>query len=75
MADFAEILTHHDQKIEADLDAKYIQQEWKFAKEKHESKMMPKDVPPVDPEIRKEQVQNRTHVEKMLLKIKKKKRK
>ena len=51
-----DLVTHHDKKLEAQLDAQYIQQERRFTKEKHRITVMPKDVPPVNPEIRKQQV-------------------
>ena len=54
--DFRELMKHHDQKVEAQLDAEYIQQERRFTKERHSSQRMPRDVPPVNAEIRKQQV-------------------
>ena len=50
------MMRHHDRKLEAQLDAEYIQQERRFTKERHSSTRMPRDVPPVNAEIRKQQV-------------------
>ena len=54
MENFSEILSHHDERLHERLDQDYIKQEWNFAKEKHDIKKdMPKDIPPVNPDIRK----------------------
>ena len=47
---------YHDKKLDTELDAEYIQQERRFTKERHSCKKMPRDVPPVNAEIRKQQV-------------------
>ena len=56
MENFEEVLSHHDQRMASQMDQKFIEQEFKFSKERHGSKALPKDEVPVDSEIRKKQV-------------------
>ena len=56
MENFDEVLQHHDQRMANQLDQKFIEQEFKFSKERHGSKALPKDEVPVDPDIRIKQV-------------------
>ena len=56
LEEFEVVLSHHDERLGARLNQLYLQEEWHFTKEKHSSKKMPKDIPPVDAEIRKRQV-------------------
>ena len=56
MSDFETLLQHYDEKLHQRLNEEYRKQELTFVKEKHGSKKMPKDVAPVDPEVRKKQV-------------------
>ena len=56
LEDFEAVLQHYDDKLAARLNHNYMVQEWKFSREKHGSKRLPKDVPPVDSQVRIKQV-------------------
>ena len=56
MNDFETLLQHYDEQLHQRLNEEYRKQELTFVKETHGSKKMPKDVPPVNPEVRKKQV-------------------
>ena len=56
LEDFDTVLSHHDERLGARLNGEYLKQEWRFTKEKHSSKKMPKEIPPVDAEVRRKQV-------------------
>ena len=56
IVDFETLLQTVDEKLHSRLNDEYRVQELTFVKEKHVSKKMPKDVPPVDAEVRKRQV-------------------
>ena len=50
------MLTYYDERLARQLNDQYIEEELKYTKEKFGSRSMPKDVPTVDPQIRKKQV-------------------
>ena len=56
ITDFETLLQHYDEQLHHRLNDEYRAQELTFTKEKHGSRKLPKDVPPVDPEVRKKQV-------------------
>lgn len=56
IVDFESLLQTVDEKLHSRLNDEYREQELTFVKEKHVSRKMPKDVPPVDAEVRKRQV-------------------
>ena len=56
LEEFEEVLSHHDERLAARLNTLYHKEEWRFTKEKHSNKAMPKDIPPVDAEVRRKQV-------------------
>ncbi|ELT94310.1 hypothetical protein CAPTEDRAFT_220241 [Capitella teleta] len=54
--DFDQVLQHYDERLAQKLNREYLQDEWAFSKEKHGSRPMPRDVPPVDPGVREQMV-------------------
>ena len=56
IVDFEALLQTVDEKLHSRLNEEYRMQELTFVKEKHVKRKMPKDVPPVDAEVRKRQV-------------------
>ena len=56
MDEFDLLLSHYDQRLAQCLDRKYLEEEQTYTAIRHGSRQMPKDVPPVDAEVRRKQV-------------------
>ena len=56
MESFEDLLLYYDQRLVSSLDQQYLEEERRFAKERHVATKLPRDVPPVDPGPRQRQV-------------------